>query len=226
MSTQYSPKVVTDGLILALDAGNPKSYTSGSATWKGLASPGYSASIQGPGTSNNLYGGSCIFSGSTSFAITNYLAPSPSVTPTTYEMVFQPVGAINNYSGLIGYSGYLLNGFSVGMFPNYIVTQGYSGSTGFYLGTYDILTTDRPNHLTVVFGYRSIKIYHNGTLQNSGTYNFDVPASPVTARIGNQTQGGWQNTNAQVFSTKIYSRELSDQEILQNYNATKTRFGL
>ena len=34
------------------------------------------------------------------------------------------------------------------------------------------------------------------------------------------------NTNNNIFSLKLYNRDLSATEVLQNYNTTKTRFGL
>jgi hypothetical protein len=48
MAFNYSPKVVTDGLVLYLDAANPKSYVSGSTTWTDLGSNNSNAILTAP----------------------------------------------------------------------------------------------------------------------------------------------------------------------------------
>jgi len=222
-----TPPIVTNGLVLNLDAANQMSYTSGSTTWRSVPSMSYGCTIFGPLRYNTTSGGGYIFSGSTSYGITNYLAPSPSVTPTTYEITIQPIGSIPSFSGLMGYSGYQIAGFSLGLQANQVIAQGYSGSTGFYIGTAsNILSLDRPNYIAALFEYRSVKIYVNNTLRAQVTYNFDPPISLIPIYIGNQSQGGWSNSNHYVFNARVYNRALSEQELTQNYNATKARFGL
>ena len=54
--------------------------------------------------------------------------------------------------------------------------------------------------------------YHNSTSGN---------------RIGEWGYSSFQrNFNGQIYSIQVYNRELSPTEVLQNYNALKTRFGL
>ena len=219
-----TPPVVTNGLLVYLDVANPTSYVSGSSIWRNVipTSP-YSSSLQGPTQYSTLNGGSIIFN-SISYASTNYIAPSPSLTSSTYEVAFRPVATINDFSGLIGYSGYLTDGFSLGMFPNYIVSQGFSGSTAFY-DSFNINPSSSVV-VTAVFGNRTNTYYVNGTFVARTTYAFDLPSSPVGVRIGNQTQGGWSNGNTHLFNVKIYNRALTANEVTQNYNATKVRFNL
>jgi len=222
-----TPPIVTNGLVMYLDAANPQSYTSGSTVWRNtIPDTQYSCSIVGPLQSSTLNGGSVIFSGSTSYGLTNYLPLTPSQSASTYEIVFQPVtGVINAFTGLLGYTGYQQSGFSLGMFPNYIVSQGYSGSAQFFNYIYNINLT-KPNVLTAIFGNRTNSYYMNGIFQYTSTYTFDAQYSPIPVRIGNQTQGGWANNNSYIFNVKIYNRALFPAEVTQNYNATKTRFGL
>jgi hypothetical protein len=71
-------------------------------------------------------------------------------------------------------------------------------------------------------------IYRNGVLNNSlnsGT------VSPINSTVGIPVIIGDNTTfirafNGTIANTKIYNRALSAKEILQNYNALKTRFGL
>ena len=72
MSFRYSPKIVTDGLVLYLDAANPKSYVSGSTTWFDLSGNNYHGTlINGAGFSSERNG--CMtFDGIDDMVTTNF----------------------------------------------------------------------------------------------------------------------------------------------------------
>ena len=69
----------------------------------------------------------------------------------------------------------------------------------------------------------STRIYINGSLDNSQSSYTNVPSS-VTSQIIIGEYAGILDGNIAV--AKIYNRSLSAAEVLQNYNATKSRFGL
>jgi hypothetical protein len=225
MSVNTRNSIVTNGLVLYLDAASRQSYTSGSTVWNNtLSNSPYSCTILGPLQTSTLNGGSVLFSGSTSYGVTNYYPQPPSASASTYEITFKSNGAINNFTGLLGYSGYNSSGISLGLFPDYVVSQGYSGSTGFY-DSFNI-NPNITNILTAVYESRTSTYYLNGIFVLRTTYAFDTQYSPTPVRVGNQTQGGWGNSNTYIFNVKFYNRALSQTEVSQNYNAVKTRFGL
>ena len=57
------PNVVTNGLVLALDAANTKSYVSGSTTWNDLSGNNNSGSLVNGPTFNSANLGSIVFDG-------------------------------------------------------------------------------------------------------------------------------------------------------------------
>jgi len=63
MAFNYSPKVATDGLVLYLDAANPKSYVSGSTTWGDLSRGGNNGTLVNGPTFDGGNGGSIVFDG-------------------------------------------------------------------------------------------------------------------------------------------------------------------
>ncbi len=63
MSFVHSPKIVTDGLVLALDAGNTKSYTSGSTTWFDKSGNANNGTLTNGPTFSSANGGSIVFDG-------------------------------------------------------------------------------------------------------------------------------------------------------------------
>ena len=67
MAFNFSPKVVTDGLVLYLDAANPKSIVSGSTIWTDLSRGGNNGTLIGGPTFNSGNGGSIVFDGSNDY---------------------------------------------------------------------------------------------------------------------------------------------------------------
>jgi len=63
MAFHYSPKTVTDGLVLLLDVGNPKSYPGSGTTWYDLSGNGNDGTITNA-TFSTAGGGSMTFNGS------------------------------------------------------------------------------------------------------------------------------------------------------------------
>jgi len=59
----------------------------------------------------------------------------------------------------------------------------------------------------------------------NGSYN-SGQSSTEKLYWGRYHGGNGYALNGAIYTTKIYNRALSSTEILQNYNATKTRFGL
>jgi hypothetical protein len=71
-------------------------------------------------------------------------------------------------------------------------------------------------------------IYNNGILGNIDTTSESDLSSirPLTLCSTFNTGITSQRTNSSLAQVQIYNRALSAQEVLQNYNATKTRYGL
>jgi len=75
----------------------------------------------------------------------------------------------------------------------------------------------------------NITIYKNGIFDNSGTTTSNPKTDTSQLGIANHPIGsssGIQNLQCDISIIKIYNRALTPQEVQQNYNATKSRFGL
>ena len=71
MATQYAfGKIITDGLVLCLDAADRNSYVSGSSTWRDVAGSNNGTLTNGP-TFSSSNGGSIVFDGSNDYVETN-----------------------------------------------------------------------------------------------------------------------------------------------------------
>ena len=237
MAFSFSPRIVTDGLVLYYDAANTKSYPGSGTTWSDISRSGNNGTLFNGPTFNAANGGSIVFDGTNDYVLVN--SGSTSINPTTaitvssffnissYSANYAPmVFKQNNYSGQFEqYSLYLVN-TEVGFVMTGIDrTQKIARSIADYrnqfvyaVGTCDINTDE-------------LKLYINGILiqTTSFTSTFDIADTPIN--IGGSgvlkfgaTYAGF--ANGKIYSTQVYNRALSASEVLQNYNATKTRFGL
>ena len=81
MAVGYNPRIVTDGLVLALDAGNTKSYPGSGSTWTDLIG-GRGATLTGSPTHTENY---LSFDGSTQYAS---FSSSVEVSTAGFTMAF------------------------------------------------------------------------------------------------------------------------------------------
>lgn len=227
MAFGNGPRIVTDGLVLSLDASNINSYVSGSTVWNDLS--GYNCHmnlVNTPTFVTDIGGGSYIsFDGSNDYGLTTVQVPD---TNTGDRCCFECFcyGPMNNSTMLMAWGNQIHDIF---------INAGGIGFNTYQGDCYGIATSplvNKWNHIVVNFyrgDYTMGSIYVNAVQQSlsyfSGT---QFPARATFAggvlRIaagGDGYYGNWR------FNTiKVYNRALSTQEILQNYNALKSRFGL
>lgn len=235
MAFNFSPKIVTNGLVLYLDAANPKSYVSGSTTWSDISRGGNNGALTNGPTFNSSNGGSIVFDGSNDYidlgdrdAFDGFASYSLSVW--VYINAFNIYTAFFHKWGATGYS-YFLGAFN----DNFKVTAGenYATNTGGKTGYYgDVsntaLQTGRWYNIVYTSTISNISLYINGVLDNSianswrgGNIINSITSLKLATHFDQPTY-----TNCRMSNSMIYNRALSATEVLQNYNATKTRFGL
>lgn len=243
MAFNYSPKIVTDGLVLYLDAANTKSYISGSTTWNDISRIGNVGSLTNGPTFNSLNGGNIVFDG-----VDDFVEFGDILDLGTNSMTVNQWVKLNSVSTQFFLSKALANlqnyRFSTGVNfnspTNRLVAfmQGNSGA-GTDINPYGstILSANTWFMATFVFDRASsIKIYYNGVLETltgnatisqwNGLNFQSINPFRVGAYTASNNTGVYIPTNGSIAITQVYHRVLTPTEVLQNYNATKTRFGL
>ena len=81
-------------------------------------------------------------------------------------------------------------------------------------------------NLVVTNASTTTKFYLNGSLVSTNTHSNSATIASDTPRLGRQYDGNSEYFNGKMASVTYQTRELSAAEILSNYNATKSRFGL
>jgi len=235
MATQHSyGKTVTSGLVLYLNAADANSYTSGSATWTDLSGNRNSGSLTNGPTYNSTNGGSIVFDGVDDYVdlsrITAYDFNHTNSFSFGGWFYLTQVDGNSPYFGKWGNNSagngsyHIWAGDAGGGNVYFSVASGLSTAATTPLKTYNL---NRWNYFLAVYtAGTKLEFYLNndsavstnyaGTINNPTNVNlriskFDYDGSNFTGRVGN---------------VQVYNRALSATEVLQNYNASKSRFGL
>jgi hypothetical protein len=221
MAFNFSPKIVTDGLVLALDAANPSSYVSGSSVWRDLTPNNYSGSLINGPTFNSSNAGSIQFDGVDDYVQTIDVS---SYSNLTFNIWLYGLLGSNIQQDILKYRSD--NGGSFTLFGDNLAIQlgkfrtDGDGLPGRRFTTAVIPTQQWYNLCYVKNGSLYINsIKYEGTGADRDYNQIQLGAN----RAGNGMIARW---NGYIAIFKIYNRNLSDLEVLQNYNALKGRFNL
>jgi hypothetical protein len=230
------PNVITDGLVLALDAANTKSYPKSGTVLKDLSGNGNNGTLVNGVGYNNDNLGSLVFDG-----VNDYVTGSYFINAGSNFSVFAWVrpGAINIRNGIVGNS-YPYNtrqGFFLATATNYGGTLNtffisIGSDVAFRTAANNSLTLNVWNYIggTVTNGGQDIKLYVNG-IETSYRVGDALSAGTITYSTNQFLIGGRYSNRLEIFrgniaGVQIYNKILTSTEVLQNFNATKTRFGL
>jgi len=225
MAFNYSPKIVTDGLVLALDAANVKSYPGSGTTWNDLSRGGNNGTLINGPTFNSANGGGIVFDGVDDRIEINDNNSIDIVDNLTIECWFYTIDYTNLYSvnfirkmSTISDANFIFY-FAGTYTPKKIrVLATRNGVWGLVSPTSVDLNLNQWYH--VVWSYSNGGLlYINGISQGTKTGGGLLSINSDQIILGNRLNGGISNF-------KMYNKALSPTEIQQNYNATKTRYGL
>ena len=214
MALNYSPRIVRDGLVLALDAADKNSYPGSGTTWYDLSGNGNHATLYNGPTFSTSNIGCFTFDGSNDYA-------DISLNLRTSNNTIMVIGRYVSLTGRI--LGGISNNYLCGTWNTY--TSQFFGE-GWISGPYGSQDTNwHIYHGSTNNGGSGTpsgtKFYNNSTelVVGSGGYG------PNGIRIG--SDGVYNEyANCQVAYVAAYNKCLSKEEVLQNYNAFKTRFGV
>jgi hypothetical protein len=216
--------IVTDSLVLHLDAGYKHSYPTGGTTWYDLDESNNGTLTNGP-TFSSVNGGLFTFDGSN-----DYVNFGNILNFTTENFSFDMFVRFSNISSirtLIYKGGFNTNGYYLAPgagLPSFVTNQsGVNQVT--YLNQY--LTTSVWYHLVAVRNGSSVKLYLNG-VDSTGTAGTHInPASSTdNFLLGIYSSGLNFPFAGDIARFLAYNKALSAAEVLQNYNVAKGRFGL
>jgi hypothetical protein len=247
MSVNYNPSVVTSRLLLNLDAGNLKSYPTSGTAWTDLSGNANNGTLVNGPTFNSANGGSLVFDGVDDYTQLGSISAFQFANNQPYTLAtwiyWSPVSAsistIISYGRVVGLlpttgdQGYYIsldNGVlrNASFFFDYydgsnsISIQGNANSIPINSWTYLVGTNNGSNTAS------GLSFYVNGTLSS---YTTRINTNPSTINYTNANfnvgaRDGKSNFIGKISTGNVYNRALSADEVLQNYNALRGRYGL
>ena len=248
MGIAYNPNVVSDGLVLALDAGNIKSYPGFGTIISDLIA-GNNFTLSNPSyysydnsTNSILFsrnmppttedGGYATLTASGSLAAKDYLHndhttevwfKSNDRNPTAYDNT-------EGVSSIVVYRGFHSMWYYSSTQYIYNIWGQTSGTNNTYNLGFNDNTINVWNQLVAVRSGNTLILYKNGVQQNTGTITSGLDGIPSSndIRIAAANYNGsfaW-HANINFASLKMYKKALTSAEVAQNFNALRGRFGI
>jgi len=223
--TRVSQTIVTNGLTLNIDANDATSYNGSGTTWSDISGNAANITLVNTPTYSSGNPSYFTFNGTNEYGT----GTKTNILPTTAytKMVwFYLNGYLDNNLVSSATGGHFL---FMGASTNRI----YSGHANWNLigGTY----LDYPSTATISLNTwynvaltfsttNGMKLYINGTEDSAYTTRKNAHAGDGSTNIA--TFGGGNLLNGRIAQVLCYNRELNSNEVSQNYNAHKSRYGL
>ena len=246
MGLSHSPKIVTNGLVMCLDAGNIKSYPGSGTTWTDLSGRGNHGTLTNGPAFSSLYGGGLVFDGAN-----DYSRPSINhshLSSSSLEIIFRSANHGSENRTLFGYrhnSGYSIPTLgSLYLNSSILNASLITASQVYRVATFPTtIQTNQTYHAILnkntITG--TMQIFVNGVAGDVQTFDAATYAQWTSAgsfigvdvldiaKSTNDVAGqGWGTDyfNGSIYKLAIYSRVLTATEIQQNFNALRGRYGI
>lgn len=240
MGVSYNPKIVTNGLLIYLDAGNTKSYSGSGNDWYDLSGNRYHMSLKNSPTfvsSGNLkyfdlngstHHGICdgTITNSVSATVSNLgLGGTNPKTVVCVAMVDNAVGSTNGGLFDLGDTGGTNSHYSLRLSSSYTGYRAQFWGAADYDFTYDTRTFW--TMFSVTYGADKLgRTYGNNAAllgQESTAYDLN------TAGVRPFEMGRYNGSDyfgGKIALCMVYNKALTVSEIQQNFNALRGRFSI
>ena len=232
--------VITRGLVLHLDASALESYPGSGTSWYDISGNGNNGTLINGPTFSSSNQGYIIFDG------TNDYVTTADVNHGTSEFtleVWAYFSALNSYNCIMkkntdneAWPVFSMYVQSDGTFRGLYSSQVFGACLEGAISSTGVVTTGQWYHLCYskgAAGYTTMKLHKNGVSQSYtnflyGSHINEVcnSSKPVLIGVEYDNDVFIRHVNGRIPVARIYNRQLSDVEILQNYNIQKARFGL
>ncbi len=221
----YISELITNGLVLSLDASYYLSYPGSGTTWTDTSGNNNTGTLTNGPTFDITNGGSIVFDGVDDYVNIPYNASTISFSNNNATIcVWYKAATTGDAAGaLVTQRSQSGSGFQTYCLSNKFYADG-GGTAGIYsvssitIGTigFACAVYDKTNSL--------LKLYINGNFDSQISYPGNIQDTyPIRLANGAFGDGPFPGN---IYSVLVYNRALSTSEIAKNFNATKTRFGL
>lgn len=226
MAVASGPNVVEDGLVLALDAGNAKSYPGSGTTLTDLSGNEINGTLGGNAAFNSLNGGSITFDGNGDYIDTNSqldlagkLFADGNGTWSVSSWFNLSAGGSGNRA-IAGRGNQTNSPFSIFVDGQSRLRVGLRGSST----VVEIISNDIWYNVAVTWDGSNGKAYLNGVFDTNCSVGSNNDISRDFLIGGSGINASLSPFNGKISLTLVHNRALIAAEVLQNYNAIKRRY--
>ena len=221
----FDNNIIQDGLVLNLDAGNSLSYPGSGTTWYDLSGNGNNGTLVNGVGFDSGNGGSLVFDGVDDYAIVSNDVTSGINDFAVSVWVYKTETVTNRYIWDFGLNGGILSS-GTAIKPGFR----YYNAT---IGTGSVLYTSGPPHnvntwYNIVISRISgiTYFYSNGSLIVSAPDSGNIGSWGTSFNIGRYGGGGLIH-QGNISNILVYKNKgLTEAEVEQNFNATRSRYGI
>ncbi len=232
MGTKYNNRIVTDGLVLCLDAGDHKSYSGTGTTWTDRSGGGHNATLHNGPTFSNVNGGVFSFDQANDFANTYKNGSELNLSEDSFSLEIaikqNESPPTSNSQGHAGFGGFP-SALSIKNTSRYFADLHNPSDTRTSLDFHDssFYSANQYNWmvLCVTVNGETVKTYTNGDYYQSATISSGLQSfqsDDFTVANGY----GYYRSYSNIAYVRLYNKPLTDAEVLQNFNAQRGRFGI
>jgi|9_EtaG_2_1085328.scaffolds.fasta_scaffold07313_5 hypothetical protein len=205
MGAYAGPNVIEDGLVFAIDAGNTKSYPGSGTTWSDISGQGNNGTLTNGPTYSSADGGYFTFDGtddyvqftSTSVQTICFWGRLSSGFPDLAALVAKTASGDGSLRVRSANSGSFISS---------------PGPNDFHTSSSGIMING--SKVTTPVGRTMLQDYFVGAIGNAS--NLSTISHTFLGRV----------YKGRVYAVYLYNRQLTNDELSQNYNALRGRFGL
>jgi hypothetical protein len=219
------PVIVRNGLVLYLDAANRKSYPTTGTAWADLSGNSNNGTLTNGPTYNSENGGSIVFDGINDYTIVTHntnLNASLAMTLSVWIRITSFVANMAIFgkgTQVIGSGGYdfrIDSNNQLNLVKYNIVDQTITLSNALITNTwYNIVAVQSSTKVDYYVNGNNVGTFSNASAYQTNTAEFRIARDRTTTY-----------TPSNISNIMFYNRTLTVVEILQNYNATKSRYNL
>jgi len=238
MGAYSGPEINEDGLVLALDAANTKSYPGSGTTWTDLSGRGNNGTLVNGVGYNGSNGGYLSFDYVNDYVTTTGMSNFSYTNGITVSVWHYNGGGTGFYRGVVN------NGTNVDRFGGFDLRYGrenYFGGTnngtklnwiiadtgGTRTGVSIYANVNEWHHYVGTYDNTTVRVYKDGQLFDSITHSVggQLKTTSDSTTIG-RSPGTSEYLDGRLSQVSIYNKTLTASEIQQNFNATRGRFGI
>ena len=237
MAGNNGPKIVSNGLVLCLDAADRKSYSGSGNLWYDLSGRNYNATLYNSPTYSNGYLQFRSATTNSKYATCTFdegvLRSSNQTGQWTIETIFKYISAPSSDEAVIigrqGCHGGIYLYTTPAIYQAIKTDQCWTGAVNTYTNS---VVANGIYHSTMTYNNGTVRHYLNGyKVVNDSTLNlasYNMNNYNTTFFIGGIPLSNPElyTTNTDIAIVRCYRKQLSDNEVLQNFNSQRGRFGI